>query len=739
MLAAAQAMTFGNLKEAYFMYLTNLSRLVVRLKTTIEVGDGGTVGSSSDMEEALFHMIPLCRVCVNRIEDILQMSVIGTKAKASMAKARDGQSSRRLSDVPSDVSSNFGGQDGTITPQQTSLRSPSKMSIEPMGVTPVLIDPALNPVALDEYNGHISPSITTPQGLSVVLNSPKGEHVFASGASGGSSVMSFKTVPTGTGELSPGIKSIDSKSRIEQEAEEMGIDISGDRSDGASDQSSSLLGREGTVPPLLPQTARASLLDTGLQSPPSPPPAPPPPPLPIEAIGFSHHKNTPPEIPESPLHALYTELSDKLGSEVGSSHSWGTSVSHMDADDNHMSPNRVQHPIPDHANAIRTKISRVLNQIQLANSVATIFSFRPIGLAFQLCLIEHKLLRKIHPSDLLTHAPPYHPNPSLQAASDFFNYLTRIIEISILEPVLPADRAKVIIRWIKVSNHLRKFNNFQTLKAVVSALNTPPIARLKKTWATVKRKPEVADLNEHKTLLSEQNNYQSYRELMKTSISRPMIPFLATDAAIQSSKKSLLRKRIGGGLSEQGIEDLPVLKDLEDEEIGMVISHWLLSRKWISEKEVDELSLVREPRVVAGVPAQGLIAANIAPTGSSFSGQPNRAPQQADESESSEVVLDFDDRFVSGVGGGGSFQANFDSFSPGDENTTSFFPIKPAGFGAKQSSSGSGVSVRVAPPPGLLSPTQSRKSRHTGASGSIMDAIKETAFSFSFVGAGKQP
>jgi hypothetical protein len=327
----------------------------------------------------------------------------------------------------------------------------------------------------------------------------------------------------------------------------------------------------------------------------------------------------------------------------------------------------------DTGNAIRSKIARVLNQIQLATP-STIFLFRPIAVAFQLSLLEHKLLRKIHPADLINHRPPNHPSPSLQASSEFFNYLTRIIELSVLEPPTPLDRSKAIIRWIKVANNLKLLNNLQTLKAVVSALGTPPVARLKRTWAIVKRKPDFNDLNEHRTLMSEQNNYSAYREWIKANMTRPMVPFLgvlihdttyvltiakkeasnhnhhntqssgcdngeqqpslpgssepnpdkhiqeiqrviryctagprysyemleALDMATQAAKKTTLpfRKKIGGGLSEQGAEELMGLKDLDDEEIGTFISHWILSRKWMPEKEVDELSQIREPKVI---------------------------------------------------------------------------------------------------------------------------------------------
>ncbi|KAJ3415312.1 hypothetical protein HDV05_005182 [Chytridiales sp. JEL 0842] len=383
-------------------------------------------------------------------------------------------------------------------------------------------------------------------------------------------------------------------------------------------------------------------------------------------------KLTAPEIPQSPLHLLYMELSEQLIKTINCSTTVISTPRPRPTTTDSPSDGKVsaesladtftsasQQTFTDTGNAVRARIANVLNQIQLATT-ATIFSFRPIAVAFQLSFIEHKLLRKVHPVDLLNHRPPLHPSPSLQSCCEFFNFLTRLIELAILEQTSPLDRSKVIIRWIKVANNLKRLHNLQTLKAVVSALGTPPIARLKRTWGIVKRKPEFNDLNEHRRLMSEDNNYSAYRDWIKGNMTRPMVPFLgvlihdttylqsiakkgmappssngteslapelnpekhlqeiqrmiryctagprysyemleALDMANQATKKSIpFRKKSGRGLSEQGMEELMPLKDLDDEEIGTFIAHWILSRKWIPEKEVDELSQLREPRIL---------------------------------------------------------------------------------------------------------------------------------------------
>ncbi|GAA5803979.1 hypothetical protein HPULCUR_009464 [Helicostylum pulchrum] len=178
-----------------------------------------------------------------------------------------------------------------------------------------------------------------------------------------------------------------------------------------------------------------------------------------------------------------------------------------------------------------------------AATIPTVLQFGAHVIAYQITLIEAAIFDAIPPLALLEHSSK-RPHPRIVASTDFFNYITRCIEHAVLLPQEASSRAQLIHYWIKVASRCFDVNNYQTLKAIISALNTPPVQRLKRTWAYVPKKSstKLDSLNE---LMSEANNYGLYREhmgMVSTTVvngksvqlirdehySRPTVPFLGT-------------------------------------------------------------------------------------------------------------------------------------------------------------------------------------------------------------------
>ncbi|KAF9907306.1 DELLA protein rgl2 [Linnemannia zychae] len=165
------------------------------------------------------------------------------------------------------------------------------------------------------------------------------------------------------------------------------------------------------------------------------------------------------------------------------------------------------------ANVMAT-ITKVRELLYRSASITSILEFPAYLVAYQLTLVESAIFLEIPPAALLTHSPKT-PHRSITASTDFFNYLTRMIEYSVLFPPEASGRAQCMHYWVKVAVKLHELENFQTLKAVLSALGTPPVKRLKRTWGFVPRK-SMHKLETLSELMSEARNYGKYREMMSS-------------------------------------------------------------------------------------------------------------------------------------------------------------------------------------------------------------------------------
>jgi len=150
--------------------------------------------------------------------------------------------------------------------------------------------------------------------------------------------------------------------------------------------------------------------------------------------------------------------------------------------------------------------------------------------ARQLTLIEFGIFVQINPTELLNRS---WINPDLKhKAPHIMEMINRFHNISnyVIYNVLSSDvqnkknRAKVLERWIKIAENLRTLKNFQTLFAVLEALNSTHVIRLSQTIAELPpRCKEV--MNDFQAIVAKDNNYANYREMLKYSAT-PCIPFL---------------------------------------------------------------------------------------------------------------------------------------------------------------------------------------------------------------------
>ncbi|PHZ08662.1 ras GEF [Rhizopus microsporus ATCC 52813] len=293
-------------------------------------------------------------------------------------------------------------------------------------------------------------------------------------------------------------------------------------------------------------------------------------------------------------------------------------------------------------------LPKVRSLYMSAMTIPTMMEFSPGLFAYQLTLIESAIFRAIPREALLCHSART-PHNRIIASTDFFNFITRTIEHSILLPQEACRRAEILNRWVKVASKLLALFNYQTLKAVVSALGTPPIQRLRRTWECIPKK-QINQLDMLSTLMSESDNYCQYRRHAQFCVDRPAVPFLGvfihdlTYMSVAATNKQ--DARIQGVLNEldrfQRLPEYPqqpppsfvhkkhlfrpvsnmlhfsskgttsaaacmVSEENQSEEIVVgleqqLIMQFVLMRPWVTEKTIDMLSQLREPskRPVSG-------------------------------------------------------------------------------------------------------------------------------------------
>ncbi|XP_062854898.1 ral guanine nucleotide dissociation stimulator-like 1 isoform X2 [Trichomycterus rosablanca] len=105
--------------------------------------------------------------------------------------------------------------------------------------------------------------------------------------------------------------------------------------------------------------------------------------------------------------------------------------------------------------------------------------------------------------------------PTVRATITQFNAVAGCVVSTVLHPrqLRPYLRARIIQSWIEVAQECRIRKNFSSLKAIVSALQSNPIYRLKRAWACV-HKENMQMFEELSDIFSDHDNYLTSRELL---------------------------------------------------------------------------------------------------------------------------------------------------------------------------------------------------------------------------------
>uniref|UniRef100_A0A5F8GPG5 Ral guanine nucleotide dissociation stimulator like 3 n=1 Tax=Monodelphis domestica TaxID=13616 RepID=A0A5F8GPG5_MONDO len=104
---------------------------------------------------------------------------------------------------------------------------------------------------------------------------------------------------------------------------------------------------------------------------------------------------------------------------------------------------------------------------------------------------------------------------SVRATVAQFNAVTGCVLSSVLAgPSLPPPhRAQRLEKWIFIAQRCRELRNFSSLRAILSALQSNPIYRLKRSWGAVSREP-LSMYRKLSNIFSDENNHLNSREIL---------------------------------------------------------------------------------------------------------------------------------------------------------------------------------------------------------------------------------
>ncbi|XP_025906028.1 ral guanine nucleotide dissociation stimulator-like 2, partial [Nothoprocta perdicaria] len=105
--------------------------------------------------------------------------------------------------------------------------------------------------------------------------------------------------------------------------------------------------------------------------------------------------------------------------------------------------------------------------------------------------------------------------PTVRATVRQFNRLAGAVVTSCLaSPELrPPQRARLLEKWIRVAEECCALRNFSSLRAIVSALQSSPVHRLKRTWDETTREAQRS-YEELSAICSEQDNHSAGHQLL---------------------------------------------------------------------------------------------------------------------------------------------------------------------------------------------------------------------------------
>jgi len=201
----------------------------------------------------------------------------------------------------------------------------------------------------------------------------------------------------------------------------------------------------------------------------------------------------------------------------------------------------------------------------------------PLELARQLTCMESALYKKITATECLQRSREQKVGEHRDHITDVIQMTNKIanwVNATILGKEDSRKRASLVKQFISVADRCRTLNNFSSMAAIISGLNSPPIRRLKRTWEQVNGR-FMSQLGTCEMTLDSTKNFTNYKATL-AKVNPPCIPFigvyLTTLTFIQDGSKDILPGNlINFGKRQRAAEIIREIKHWQSKDFNLTL------------------------------------------------------------------------------------------------------------------------------------------------------------------------
>nr|AAN46870.1 nucleotide exchange factor RasGEF A [Dictyostelium discoideum] len=184
-------------------------------------------------------------------------------------------------------------------------------------------------------------------------------------------------------------------------------------------------------------------------------------------------------------------------------------------------------PVNDSKHIFNEKTPEPMVPKNIFSNNLSIYDIDEEEIARQLTLIEFEIYRNIKPPELLNQSwnktKLKSRAPNVLKMIDRFNSVSMWVATMIIQTTKVKARARMMTRFIKIADHLKNLNNYNSLMAIIAGLNFSSVYRLKYTREELSAQT-MRTYSDLEKIMNSEGSFKTYRTRLQNV--PPMLPYL---------------------------------------------------------------------------------------------------------------------------------------------------------------------------------------------------------------------